>query len=298
MGPWYVHDGYTTRRVKGTKKTWAVLFTCLTSRAVNMEMLPSLDTTAMKNVLSRFTALRDESNLIRSDRGTNFIAASDCANLKQITEDLGKAKAKWIFNPPHSSHFGGVWERKIGQIKRALDSSLGLLGNRVPSRDELSTLMQEASAIVNSTPLWEISDDPNDPLPLTPSMLLTMKRQAHSVEDFSEHDLNAYGNKFWRRAQCLADKFWRDWRTYYLQDLQKRQKWQTKSENLKSGDLVLLKDKNAPRKQWPMGLVLSVKESDDGLVRSLKVKSYGSENRSKASIFERPISSVVLLIKQ
>ena len=31
---------------------------------------------------------------------------------------------EWKFNPPHASHFGGVWERQRGTIRRVLDAML------------------------------------------------------------------------------------------------------------------------------------------------------------------------------
>ena len=43
--------------------------------------------------------------------------------------------------------------------------------------------------------------------------------------------------------------------------------------NLKVGDVVLLADKNFPRGQWPLGRVIEVFLSEDGLVRSARVKT-------------------------
>ena len=44
--------------------------------------------------------------------------------------------------------------------------------------DDSVTLLQEACAIVNNTPLCEVSEDPNDPIPLTPAALLTLSLQS------------------------------------------------------------------------------------------------------------------------
>lgn len=41
FGPFFVHDGKSTRRTRATKKTWALLCTCLVSRAIHIEMLVS-----------------------------------------------------------------------------------------------------------------------------------------------------------------------------------------------------------------------------------------------------------------
>ena len=68
FGPFHIHDGQTTRRTSGTKKTWALLLTCLVSRAVHIELLPYMDTSTFKNALRRFLARRGTCKLLRSDR--------------------------------------------------------------------------------------------------------------------------------------------------------------------------------------------------------------------------------------
>ena len=42
--------------------------------------------------------------------------------------------------------------------------------------------------------------------------------------------------------------------------------------NLEVGDLVLLADKSFPRGKWPLGQVVEVMPSRDGLVRTVRVK--------------------------
>ena len=75
----------------------------------------------------------------------------------------------------------------------------------------------------------------------------------------------------------------------YLPALQARQKWNKASRNFAVNDVVLVVDESTPRGSWPLGRVLEVHESrDDGLVRSLKVKT-------RTSVLTRPIDKVVLL---
>ena len=74
FSPYTVADGATTRS-SATKKCWALLFTCLVSRAVYLEPLPAMDVTAFKNAFRRFVCLRGSCKLLRSDRGTNFIGS-------------------------------------------------------------------------------------------------------------------------------------------------------------------------------------------------------------------------------
>ena len=105
----------------------------------------------------------------------------DIVELDKFIEDAGdKLESEgisWKLNPPHASHFGGVWERAIGSIRRVFEATLIQMEPRLLRRDEFETLMQEAAAVVNSTPLWEPSLGVNEPQPISPSMLLQQKEQ-------------------------------------------------------------------------------------------------------------------------
>ncbi|KAF2351499.1 Ribonuclease H-like domain, partial [Trinorchestia longiramus] len=141
--------------------------------------------------------------------GTNFVGAHNqdeenlsYADLQAEANDKG---CQWIFNPLGASHRGGVWERKIRTLKNAMATSLARAGSHNLSRDDLPTFFQEAASIVNNTPLWGVSSDPNDPCPLFPAMLMTMKSPDDPAGTFSDADLLAYGKRRWRRIQFLAD---------------------------------------------------------------------------------------------
>ena len=71
--------------------------------------------------------------------------------------------------------------------------------------------------------------------------------------------------------------------------MQNRQKWADSKRNFRVGDVVLLKEEGVVRGQWPMGRVLEVYPSEDGLVRSISVKT-------GKSTYKRPIHKVVLLM--
>lgn len=300
MGPWKIQDGNSTRRSNSVKKAWAVLFTCMYSRAVHVELIVSLDTSSFKNALRRFISIRGPCKMMRSDRGTNFTGAVnqdlDIQHVKNFLRDEG---CQWLFNPPHASHFGGVWERKVGQIRRAMDAALLQTGPRLLTRDELHTVLYEAAAIVNATPLYEVSADPNDPKPITPSMLLTLKpNHIYDVTYTDPTDLTAYGKLRWKKVQYIADQFWVRWRKSYLQELQQRYKWQVKKKSLAVGDVVILREKTVPRNLWPTGIIHKVKQSSDGLVRSVVVKIVKTVNKQiKIFYYERPVGELVLLVR-
>ena len=128
-------------------------------------------------------------------------------------------------------------------------------------------------------------------MPITPAALLTL-REPHSeacVEEFTEEDLLSYGTKRWRRAQFIAETFWQRWKTYYLQEVQVRNKWRKKKYQLKKGDLILLKRKNEPRNSWPLARIEEPKVSADGLVRSAQIKC-------KGKMFNRAVTDMVFIM--
>ena len=120
---------------------------------------------------------------------------------------------------------------------------------RVLNDKEFVTYMKKVEAILNRQPLTALSDDPNDFSFLSPMLILnTCLEPSLPLREFvKKHGLR----KSWKTAQKMADHFWRNWRLFYLPTLQKRNKWMSVSTNISVGDLVLLKEANAPRNQWP-----------------------------------------------
>ncbi|XP_039534522.1 uncharacterized protein LOC120483523 [Pimephales promelas] len=290
FGPWCV----TTRRTRGGQaesKRWAIMFCCMSLRAVHVEVIESMDTSSCINALRRFFALRGPAKQLRSDCGSNFIGA--CKELgmdKKVQRYLSEQGCSWEFNPPHSSHMGGSWERMIGIARRILDSMFLQLNTRL-THEVLCTLMAEVTAIINARPLLPVSVDPEQPFILSPSMLLTQKTGVPPPPgDFSDKDLYT---KQWRQVQALSNQFWIRWSREYLPCLQQRQKWTVPRRNLQVGDIVLLRDKQVARNCWPMARITAIFPGKDGHVRKVEVVT-SDQNNMKT--FLRPIAEVVLLL--
>ena len=167
--------------------------------------------------------------MIRSDRGTNFVEASNelSAEWEHLVKDqdviheaMLQRKIDWIFNVPDASTHGGAWERVIRTIRKVLDA---LLTEQVFTEETLTTLLCEVEAIVNSRPLTYVSCDKSDPQPLTPNhLLLAGGSLSVPVGVFRAEDL--YTKRRWRQAQYMADIFWSRWRKEYIPLLQQTQK--------------------------------------------------------------------------
>ena len=301
FGPFYIHDGKSTRANSGTKKIWALIIVCLPSRAIHLEYLNGLDTSSLRNAFNRFRAIRGPCLTIRSDRGTNFVSARkqmEAVDFSSFSKELQAEGIQWKFNSPYASHQGGCWERRIGSVRRVLEAILKLISDRGISRDEFITFLAEAASVVNNTPLWTPSNDPNDPSPLTPQMLLTLRRadEFHILDDYTPEDILSYGPRRYRRVQYLASQFWQRWRTEYLHTLTTRQKWKKPSPCIQEGDLVLIKDKNLARNHWPMAMVRSTEPSSDGLIRKVTLTLPPLPGRTAMRSLDRAIQDLVLLI--
>ncbi|KAK3736788.1 hypothetical protein QZH41_011735, partial [Actinostola sp. cb2023] len=190
----------------------------------------------------------------------------------KVQRFISEHGCEWKFNPPHASHFGGVWERQIGTIRKVLDAMFAELGRSRLTHELLVTLMAEVAAIVNARPIAALPSDVDDPLPLSPAMLLTMKTRPLGPPpgEFIPSDL--YARRRWRRVQYLADQFWKRWRREYLQSLQFRRKWHQPQRNLLREDVVLVKEEGEHRNDWPMGRVTEAIKSEDGRVRKAVVR--------------------------
>ena len=67
FGPWHIKVG------RKTLKRYGLIFTCLYSRAVHLEMLNTMKTDSFINALRRFINRRGKVRELRSDQGTNLL---------------------------------------------------------------------------------------------------------------------------------------------------------------------------------------------------------------------------------
>ena len=93
--------------------------------------------------------------------------------------------------------------------------------------------------------------------------------------------------------QHHADTFWKRWRKEYLHTLQVRRKWQTPQRDIKEKDVVLMKDNQVSRNDWPMAIVDRVFPSEDGKVRSVEIAIMKDGKRVK---YIRPVTGLVVLL--
>ena len=139
-------------RGKARPKTYLLLFTCLQTRAVHLELTEAMSMSATLNAISSFVDVRGMPTSILSDNFSTFVSKDkDLENWVRTIQldDListTKAKVQWHFIPPRGPHHGGA--------KRALESLCHYSDLTV---DEFWTMAYKVANLVNSRPLSRLS---------------------------------------------------------------------------------------------------------------------------------------------
>jgi len=264
---------------RATHKIWAVIFACMRTRSVHVEIVHKLDAESLINAIARFSARRPGSTHFVSDNGTNMVAANRIlkAELAAANETavpaLQRQGIKWEFIPARAPHRGGAWERIVALFKKHL-SALAL-GDNVHV-ETFNTILVQIEGILNRRPLTAVSPDADDCEPLTPAHILYPSFASHqscviTPEDPRRSTRDMRGA--FLKAQSRVNAFWRSWSADYLTLLHNRTKWRNTKEDLKVGELVLLADPQQPRSSWKLARVTKADAEVDQHVRKAELRT-------------------------
>lgn len=283
------------RRASPTKAFVAV-FICFATRAVHLELVSDLSTAAFIAALRRFVSRRGVISEISSDNGTNFKGASNelqqlydlletSKHQEAVTNWAAERRIKWKFIPPRAPHFGGLWEAAVRSMKYHL---VRVLGTNAASYEDMTTLLAEIEACLNSRPLTELSANPMDMEALTPGhFLIGSHLQYISEIDLKEIPENRLNH--WRVTQQRLQHFWSRWNREYLQQLQASTKWKKSATPLKPGMLVVLHEDNIPPMKWPLARITEIHPGKDGIVRVVTLRTAMAIN------VKRPVVKISVL---
>lgn len=280
-----------TSKIRGSKiyKGYIILFVCMSTKAVHLEPVIDQSSQAFMMALQRFVSRRGLCSDLYCDCGRNFVGArrllqSDHYEYlrsihQELVNELANQGITFHFNPPFAPSFGGIWESNIRRVKQHLYRTV--TGDQSTTYDELATLLARIESCLNSRPLIPMSNDPDDFSFLTPGHFLIgdslLAIPEPNLLDQKVLPLDRY-NTMLKRAQTFWNVFHKD----YLKTLQQRAKWTREQPNLKTGDVVLIKDDNLPPSRWLMGRIIETHPGSDGLVRVCTVKT-------KSGVYKRPV---------
>lgn len=244
-----------------TGKVWTCLLTCMTTRAIHLEVV--LDNTSQEVLLAfrRFVARRGSPDVVFSDNSTTFHAAeSAIASLlyapstwQHISTFCASHKIKWNFITPLSPWKGGFYERSVALFKSAYKKSLG---RNILPLNQLQTVVAEIETTLNSRPITPFRERDTFVNILRPVDFLVsqvdlqlppLAEQIHDIYAAS-HSLATWYNE----TLSVLDHFWELWYTDYLAALRDHQQERSKrprssSQRPQVGDVVLVADEKTPR---------------------------------------------------
>ena len=209
-------------------------------RAVHLDIVPDLTTSAFIRSFKRFTARRGLPQKLISDNAKTFVAAAELIKATTVDEDvqgyLAGVGVEWQFNLEKAPWWGGIFERMVKSTKRCLRKTVG---QARLNYDELPTAVTEVESIINSRSLSYISSDDFEE-PLTPSHFLTGRRilsfpdRLCHQHDTDDEDYGATHERLTRRLNHLntvLNQFWKKWRQEYLLELREAHRYGKKGTN-------------------------------------------------------------------
>nr|XP_029733077.1 uncharacterized protein LOC115268963 [Aedes albopictus] len=152
--------------------------------------------------------------------------------------------------------------------------------------EQFSTVLTQVEAILNSRPLTQLSDDPNDVSAITPAHFL-IGREFQAILEPSYQHIPQGRLSTWQLVQDMKQKFWKAWTRDYLHELQVLQK-DFKVTEFQEGALVLIVDEATPPLQWQLARIIELHRGSDGHTRVVTL-------RTKDGTTKRAVKKVCLL---
>jgi len=283
---------------RSRSKGWGVIFTCMLSRAVHLDLSTSQDTESFLLVLRRFISIRGSPVKLRSDPGSQLEAADK--EMQQAMSNLsGKLLAEfsvvnhidWDFGPSDGPWHNGCTESLIKSVKKSLKI---VVGEQVLSFSEMQTALFEVASLVNERPIGRHPTVADDGVYLSPNDLLL----ARSSNKIPAGPFNLTTNKYIRHrfVQKITDAFWRKWTEEFFPSLIVQQKWHTRYRNVKVGDVVLIQETGMIKGKWRMGKVNKADPSPrDGFVRKVNIQ-YKNPGAKSFTTINRPVQRIVVIV--
>ena len=265
-------------------KYYLLILTCLSTRAIHLELIPDQSAEQFVLALVRFCNVYGIPEAIYSDNALSFTSGAlvmrEVFTSDEFKSAFGTHTIKHIKIPLGAPWVGSVWERCIRTVKACLRKAIG---RQKLDYFRLKTVLSDIQSAVNQRPLtYRCAEDfglevisPNDFLnPYLDNSLLiknpkgllsNTKARKVLIESLETRD-------------NLLENFKQIWYDEYLLSLRDSFKDLHNDKfinQVKVGDIVLLKniqpDVIKKRQHWSLARILELIHGSDGKVRSVKL---------------------------
>ena len=219
-GLFYYKEGNRCKPI--TTKCYICVYICFETKVTFFDVVADLSTESFLASLRRFTALYGLPHDIYSNNGTNFVGASAELQRQQEVLEANESKEQishwaaskgvsWHFSPGRAPHFGGLWEAAVRAMKMTIRKAIR---EQKLCHDELTTLLYEASAVLNSRPHTPLDTLAVDGI-ATPGHFLIGGPPA-ALSSKPDIDFKSTYGKCWKLVEHMTIDLWKRWRTEYL----------------------------------------------------------------------------------
>uniref|UniRef100_A0A8R1E2H8 Integrase catalytic domain-containing protein n=1 Tax=Caenorhabditis japonica TaxID=281687 RepID=A0A8R1E2H8_CAEJA len=293
--------GYKTD-TGSTGKLWAMLTTCLVTRAVHLEVVPDNTTSSFLLAMRRFIGRRGTPKTILSDNAPAFTLGYSMINAdirtmvnssQTLTSYLASKDIEVKQITPFAPWQGGVYERIVGITKTMFYKIIGRL--QLPFL-EIETLLIECEGIINSRPITANPITISDTEALRPIDFLLPQahisipnhtgNQSSGKPSPTEKQTREYMKHLDTIRLQLWDEFYNELYTGKLAPKYKSKAHATTAPQ--PNHIVLVETPKVPRYKWPLGRIMQLLPSKDGKIRSVIV-------RCNNTLIERAVNQLIPL---
>uniref|UniRef100_A0A7I4YZT0 Peptidase A2 domain-containing protein n=1 Tax=Haemonchus contortus TaxID=6289 RepID=A0A7I4YZT0_HAECO len=277
---------------------YGCIFTCTVTRMIHLELVLYGTTEKFLNAFRRFVARRGKPQTVICDNAPTFLLGSQILDqsLRKIEEEpsINEAMSNhcitWHHITPFSPWKGGFYERLIKSVKSSLFKAIG---RRILNIDQLTTLLHEIEACLNTRPLTyqetdledfirsirpidfiqhemdvtlpldNLSDDDDDPTYLPTAEIGRFKTRIQT-------------QKALRSSYQLTERYWNIWKNSYLSALREQHRRNVTNQRGSAkqpveGEIVLIVDTYQKRNNWKLGRISRLIRNSDNEAREAEV---------------------------
>ena len=210
FGPIYLK---TIHRRNTSYKAWVTLYTCASSRAILLDLVPQIDSKCFVRSLQSVDQVKSHDHMI-SDSGKNFVS-SDTQN------HIANSDIEWHINLPLAP-WHGVFFLLVKSDKELLREKLD---RSKLNYEQLATVLLEVEFILNNRSLMYIYPDDLEECIMPNHLLFGRKLNADAL--YSKIAFDSHETDDPNVVSTIIDNLWKRWLKEYVVNLRERSQVQS-----------------------------------------------------------------------